>query len=122
MASLDAARVALRAKRAELLNQLNAVDKALAALSSSTVLATIPETLSQAMAERATHPGPPIRLKPAKILTDEHKHALREGRRKAHHSKAVTAGLARERPDPSPGLTPSSKTGQRPRLVKRPKP
>jgi len=51
-------------------------------------------------------------------LSDEHRHALKEGRRKAHHSKEVAAGRAREASDPRPGLAlASSADDQRPRLV-----
>ena len=62
----------------------------------------------------------PTRVKAPRMLSDEHKHALNEGRRKARHSKAAAAGFAREMPDPSPGLAPASSLGgSQPRLVKR---
>jgi hypothetical protein len=61
----------------------------------------------------------PTRLKPPRTLSDEHRHALKEGRRKAHHSKEAAAGRAREMPDPRPGLAPASSADVRgPRLVK----
>lgn len=84
----------LRAKRKELSAQLDAVAEA-----ASEVL--------------------PTRLKPPRALSDEHRHALKEGRRKGRHLKDAAAGRAREMPDPRPGLAPaSSADGRRPRLVK----
>jgi len=92
----------LRAKREELLDQLKAVDKALAALGGSGGAIQ------------------PTRLKAPRTLSEDHKHALNEGRRKARHGKDAAAGFARELPELSPGLTPaSSAAGRQPRLVKR---
>lgn len=94
----------LRARRDELLDQLKAVDAALAALAGSggAVL--------------------PTRIKAPKTLSDGHKHALNEGRRKARHAKEAAAGFARELQELSPGLTTaSSSAGRQPRLVKRTK-
>ena len=115
----DAVRL-LRAQRKELSDQLDAVDKALAALgepggvpragSEGNPLAAAGETVTEVL---------PTRLKPPRKLSDEHKHALTEGRRKARHSMEVAAGHAREITDPRPGLAlASSADGQRPRLVK----
>ena len=115
----DAVRL-LRAQRKELSDQLEAVDKALAALgeprgiprtgSEGNPLAAAGETVTEVL---------PTRLKPPRKLSDEHRHALREGRRKAHHSKEVVAGRAREMSDPRPGLaSASSSTDRHPRLVK----
>ena len=99
----------LQAKRKELMDQLDAVDKALSALI--------------AVAGTVTMPPEVTRLDPPRTLSDEHKHALKEGSRKARHSKAAAAGLAREITDPSPGLASASRAGsQSPRLVKRTKP
>jgi hypothetical protein len=111
----------LRAKRKELLDQLDAVDKALAALGEPNVaVTTTPERNLQEAVEQAATGVLPTKLKPPRALSDEHKHALTEGRRKARHSKDVAAGRAREMPDPFPGLAPaSSAESQRPRLVKR---
>ena len=64
----------------------------------------------------------PTRLKPPRTLSDEHRHALKEGRRKARHSKEVAAGRAREMSDPRPGAAwASGADGRRPRLVKQKK-
>jgi hypothetical protein len=102
MANLNNEVNLLRAKREELLDRLKAVDKALAALGGSGGAV------------------PPTRVKAPKTLSDGHKHALNEGRRKAHHAKDAAVGLARELPDLLPGLTPASSViGRQPRLVKR---
>lgn len=102
----------LREKRQDLLAQLAAVDQALAALPP---VPASPDT-PQAMSDESVVP---TKLKPAKTLSDDHKHALKEGRRKARHAKDAAAGVAREMADPVPGLAPSSADGGHPRLVKR---
>jgi len=110
----------LRAQRNELSDQLDAVDKALAALSEPFgVPRTGSEENPQEAAEETVTEVLPTKLKPPRKLSDEHRHALREGRRKAHHSKEVVAGRAREMSDPRPGLaSASSSTDRHPRLVK----
>ena len=118
----DAVRL-LRAQRKELSDQLDAIDKALAALgephdvartgSEGNPLAAAGETVTEVL---------PTRLKPPRQLSDEHRHALREGRRKARHSMEVAAGHAREMSDPRAGLAlASSGDDRRPRLVKQKK-
>lgn len=118
----DAVRL-LRTQQKELSDQLAAVDKALAALgeprgvprtgSEGNPLAAAGETVTEVL---------PTRLKPPRKLSDEHRHALKEGRRKARHSMEVAAGHAREMSDPRPGLAlASSVDDRRPRLVKQKK-
>ena len=111
----------LRAKRQELRDQLDAVDQALSVLIGVAGTVTMaPEANPPEAPERTVLP---TRLNPPRTLSDEHKHALKEGRRKARHSKDAAAGLAREMTDPSPGLASGSRvSGQPPRLVKRTKP
>jgi hypothetical protein len=96
MINLNDAVSLLREKRKELLEELEAIDKALAALTVAVL---------------------PTRLPARRTLSDEHKHALTEGRRKARHSKDVAVGFARELPERSP--TPASSASREPRLVKR---
>ena len=114
----------LRAKRKELMDQLDAVDKALAALSGLAGTVTMaPDANHPEASEQTSNTVLPTRVNSPRTLTDEHKHALKEGRRKARHSKDAAAGLAREITDPSPGLASGSRAGgQLPRLVKRTKP
>jgi hypothetical protein len=116
----DAVRL-LRAKRTELIEQLDAVDKALSVLNGVTGSATVvPEANPQETSARTPDTVLPTRLNPRRTLSDDHKHALKEGRRKARHSKYAAAGLAREVIDPSPELASGSRaSGQPPRLVKR---
>jgi hypothetical protein len=123
MINLNDAVALLRAKRKELLDLLEAVDKALTALQVSDVAApTQREEHPQATIEDTGNAVVATRVRSRRVLSDEHKHALTEGRRKARHSKDAAAGLAREIFDSSPGLAPrSSAESQHPRLVKRPR-
>ena len=115
----DAVRL-LRAQRQELSDQLDAVDKALAALGEPRgVSGTGSEGNPEGSAGETVTEVLATRLTPPRKLSDEHRHALKEGRRKAQHSKEVAAGRAREVSDPRPGLAlASSADDQRPRLVK----
>jgi hypothetical protein len=116
----DALRL-LRAKRDELLGLLHAVDKALEALEAVDLTVATPLEVNPQRTSENTDGGVlPTRLKPRRVLTDEHKHALKEGRRKARHSKDAAGGLARELSEPSVGLvSTSSADSAPPRLVKR---
>src|SRR6476646_8344137 len=115
----DAVRL-LRGQRQELSDQLDAVDKALAALSEPRgVPRTGPEGNPGGSAGETMTEVIPTRLKPQRKLSDEHRHALKEGRRRARNSKEVAAGRAREMSDPRPGLASASSVDDRhPRLVK----
>ena len=110
----------LEAKRKELGEELDAVDKALAALRSVGGSGSAAPGANPASLETAPSVVLPTKLKPHRTLSDEHKRALSEGRRKAHHSKAAAAGLAREPIDQAPALASTGDGGQ-PRLVKRTK-
>src|ERR1700730_18234484 len=110
MVDLNSSAKILRAKREELLDQLDAIDRALAALPSEGIVANAREghTKVAAAVEEAKGPviparGIPTRVKPRRVLSDEHRHALIEGRRKARHSKEAAAGRAREMVSPSLG-------------------
>jgi hypothetical protein len=110
----------LRAKREALLDQLDAVDRPLAALAAAGIIDANAQELPTAKpAEEATRSVVPTRVKPRRVLSDEHRHALAEGRRKARHAKDAAAGRARETFDPAPGLAPASTATDLPRLVKR---
>ena len=119
----DAVRL-LRAQRKELADQLDAVDRALAALGEPRGVRR-PDSAEgnpQGAPGETVTEVPPTRLKPPRKLSDEHRHALKEGRRKARHSKEVAAGRAREVSEPGPGLAlASSADDRRPRLVKQTK-
>ena len=123
MVNLSDAVRQLRAQRKELSDQLDAVDKALAALGEPRgVPTTGSEGNPQGTAGATVTEVLPTRLTPPRKLSDEHRHALKEGRRKARHSMEVAAGHAREMSDPRTGLAlASSADNRRPRLVKQKK-
>ena len=110
----------LRAKRDALAAQLDAVDQALATLAAAaSIVADTQERPTTEPAAEAASPVVPTRVKSRRVLSDEHRYVLTEGRRKARHSKEAAAGRAREAPDPAPGLAPASTGPTLPRLVKR---
>src|SRR5678816_4176449 len=100
MVDLHVAVSLLKAKRNELADQLDAVDKALAALTGFTGDGSATPGANPA-ATTETDPGIviPTRLTPRRTLSDDHKHAMSEGRRKARHAKAAATGHARELSD-----------------------
>ena len=112
---LDSSLRALRAKRTELLNQVDAIDTALATAGITAVNA--PEPQPEA-ADDVTSPLVPTRVKARRVLSDEHRQALLDGRRMARHRRAVDEGRVRELHGPLPA--PSEAAGL-PRLVKRAK-
>jgi hypothetical protein len=108
----------LHAKRTELLNQVDAIDTALAALATAgSSVVNAPEAQAEA-ADDVTNPVVPTRIKARRVLSDEHRQALLDGRRMARHRRAVDEGRARELLVPSPA---PSQAAVLPRLVKRAK-
>jgi len=115
---LDGSLRMLHAKRAELLNQVDAIDAALAALAAAGIaVVTAPDPQPEAAADVTSRPVA-TRVKARRVLSDEHRQALLDGRRMARHRRAVEEGRARELLAPS--LAPSETAGL-PRLVKRAK-
>ena len=106
MVNLKSTVVILQAQRRELIEQLEAVDRAIAALTSA-------EVVKEALVART--------LKPKRVLSEEHKEAIAAGRRKSRTAKDVAAGRAREMPEE--GFVPaiSADRSEAPRLVKRQK-
>ena len=114
---LDSSLRTLHVKRTELLNQVDAIDAALAALATAGItVVNAPEPPE--VADDVTSPMVPTRIKARRVLSDEHRQALIDGRRMARHRRAVDEGRARELLAPSPA--PSQAAGL-PRLVKRAK-
>jgi len=115
---LDSSPRALRAKRTELLNQVHDIDTALAALAAAGITAVnAPEARPEAAVD-VTSRLIPTHVKARRVLNDEHRQALLEGRRMARHRRAVEEGRARELLGPVP---PPLEAAGRPRLVKRAK-
>ena len=109
----------LEAQRHDLLEQLAAVDKAIAALGEGAVAVAVEESASEKEDEVA--PAAAARqVKPKRVLSDSHKQALVVANRKARHAREVSSGRARELPDDS--FVPAIGTrgeSQPPRLVKK---
>jgi hypothetical protein len=114
---LDSSLRMLHAKRTELLNQVDAIDTALAALATAGITVVNAPGPPEA-ADEVTSPVVPTRIKARRVLSDEHRQALLDGRRMARRKQAVDEGRARELLAPSPA--PSQAAGL-PRLVKRAK-
>ena len=108
----------LRDKRAELLHQLDAIDTALAALAAAGITGVNAPEPQPEGTDDVTGPLVPTRVKARRVLSDEHRQALLDGRRMARHRRAVDEGRARELVGPLP--SPSEAAGL-PRLVKRAK-
>lgn len=112
--------VILQAQRRELVEQLDAVDRAIAALNSAAGGAETKKGKTAEAMEQA--PGDPVArtVKPKRVMSDAHKQAIIAGRRKRRDAKEVAAGRAREMPEE--GFVPAIAAGggsEAPRLVKR---
>lgn len=112
MVNFEATIQLLQDKRCELLEQLKAVDRAIEALATSD--AAISTDLPSSRSEPTETEPPVVVVPPKRVLTDAHKSAMREGRRKARESKLLQAR----------GLVPgepaiSAQSDPLPRLVKR---
>jgi hypothetical protein len=123
MVNLRSTVVILQAQRRELVEQLDAVDKAIAALTSAAD-GTQTDKGKTAVAVKEA-PGDLVAraVKPRRVMSEAHKQAIVAGRRKGRAAKEVAAGRAREMPEE--GFVPSIAAGSgsdAPRLVKRQKP
>ncbi len=116
----------LERKRQELLQQLDAVDNAIAALGGAPAGDVVAETVEDQPTAEApastSRPLVPTRVKPKRVLGEAHKEALATGRRKAREAREAAAGRAREMPDDSfvPAIA-APRAHQPPRLVKKPR-
>ena len=122
MAKLNQIVSLLQEQRRELLDELSAVDRAIAALAGTgTETAKAPPGALDVPAE--TDPSTVLarRVTPRRVLSDAHRQALVVGKRKAREAKEAAKGLAREMPADSfvPAI---GRRGDQhaPRLVKRP--
>ena len=122
MAEMNQIRSMLEEKRQELSDQLNAVDRAIAALSSARTPVTKTRPAEpDVRAELTVSAALPRPVEPRRVLSDAHKEAISAGKRRARAARDVAKGLARELPDDS--FVPAIRTrgdSQLPRLVKRP--
>jgi hypothetical protein len=112
----------LRDKRVELVRQISAIDSAIRTLSDDQIAAAAHAGGAQRETETSlqTVPSPSavVPVRPQRVLTEAHKQALVEGRRRAREAKRLTAlGLASPPSQPEK----SSAFDLTPRLVKRPR-
>ena len=109
-------------ERRAVLDQLDAIDRAIAALNSAgTAAGDTPPAGPEVPADKAASAAVPRRVKPRRVLSESHKEALVRGKRKARETQDAARGLAREMPADS--FVPAIGTRgdrQPPRLVKRP--
>ena len=122
MAEMNQIRSMLEEKRQELADQLNAVDRAIAALSSARTPVTKTRPAEpDVRAELTVSAALPRPVEPRRVLSDAHKEAISAGKRRTRAARDVAKGLARELPDDS--FVSAIRTrgdSQLPRLVKRP--
>ncbi len=113
----------LEEQRRELLDQLAAVDRAIAALGAGgTQAAAVRPAAADVPAEDIAAAVLPRHVKARRVLSDSHKQALIAGRRRAREARDVAGGLAREMPDDAfvPAIGTRKEDRQPPRLVKKP--
>ena len=112
----------LEGQRRELLDQLDGIDRAIAALGGAgTEAEEARPAASDVLAEDTAGTVLPRHVKARRVLSDAHKEALIAGKRKAREAHDVAKGLAREMPDDS--FVPAIGTRgdrQTPRLIKGP--
>jgi len=117
----------LQEQRRELLDQLGAIDRAIAELHGAGAAAADPRRVEpevpceEVPADMTPGAVVPRRVKPRRVLSDSHKQTLVLSTRKAREARDAAKGLAREMPGDS--FVPAIGTRgdrQPPRLVKRP--
>jgi hypothetical protein len=113
MVNLERTIQLLHDKKRELLEQLNAIDRAIQALApaDSGLSVKPPSAVGQSVEETVAAPAAVVVIPPRRALTESHKQALLEGRRKAREAKLLRSrGLEPVRPaisllpDPLPRL------------------
>jgi hypothetical protein len=111
----------LEEQRRELLDQLDGIERAIAALGAAGIAAAEPRPAGSSVSVEDTGTVQPRHVKARRVLTDAHKQALVAGKRRARAAQDVAKGIAREMPGDT--FVPAIGTrGDRhpPRLVKTP--
>lgn len=120
MAELSSIVAMLHAQRRELVEQIAAVDRAIAALDIPASATSDPGPVASA-APPAPSVVAPTRVKAQRLQTDEHKHAVSAGRRKARAARDAANGIARDMQGDDFVSAVGYRGGrQPPRLVKKP--
>jgi len=109
----------LLATRGDLLDQIDAIDRAVAALRGDTTLPTAIQEERSGVAAVSAAEVVVQKVRPRRVLTDEHKQKLADGRRRARDAKGVVSGEVRESVSDTfvPAL--AAPVDETPRLVKR---
>jgi hypothetical protein len=109
----------LLATRGGLLDQIDAIDRAVAALRGEATLPTATQAKPSAVAAVSTPEVVVQKVRPRRVLSDEHRQKLADGRRKAREAKGVVSGDVRESVGDTfvPALAVT--VDETPRLVKR---
>jgi hypothetical protein len=119
MVNLESSVQLLLAKREELLDQIDALDRAVAALRGEVITSTwrVEEQTPTAVDQTGTVVIQ--KMRPKRVLSDEHKQNLMEGRRKARLAKGIASGEIPESASAEfvPALAVS--VDETPRLVKK---
>ena len=112
----------LAEKRRKLADQLDAIDRAIAALNSAAIpVAETRPVEPDVAAEHTASAVLPRAVKARRVSSDAHREAASAGKRRARAARDAAKGLGRKMPDES--FVPAIKTrggSQEPRLVKRP--
>ena len=122
MATLEQIVRMLEEQRRELLDQLDGINRAIAALGGTAIEAAEPRSAGSSVSvEDIAGTVQPRHVKARRVLTDAHKQALVAGKRRAREAHDVAKGIAREMPGDA--FVPAIGTRgdrQPPRLVKTP--
>ena len=111
----------LEEQRRELLDQLDGIDRAIAALGGAGIEAAEPGPAASGVSvEDTAGTVQPRQVKARRVLTDAHKQALVAGKRRAREAQDVAKGIAREMPDDAFVPAIGTRGDQPPRLVKTP--
>jgi len=113
----------LEEQRRELLDQLDGIDRAIAALGGTVIEAAEPGPAASGVSvEDTAGTVQPTHVKARRVLTDAHKQALVAGKRRVRVAQEVAKGIAREMPGDAfvPAIGTRGDRQPPPRLIKTP--
>ena len=112
----------LQEQRRQLLHELSAIDRAIAAAcgEEAPLVQTPPPVEPAIPGDPATGEALPQKVAARRVLSDEHKYAVADGKRRARHAREAARGLARDLPDEDFVPAIQGRGEGQPRLVKGP--